>query len=76
MPTRVRSAGNPAKPLPKPMRRPDTMNVRKELVPIFCANCGERIGWEVEAYENYAVFFCEDCAKLPRSELSEELQGL
>lgn len=44
------------------MTTAEDMGIRPGLVPIFCAHCGERIGWGTEE-PVYAMIYCEECAK-------------
>ena len=48
----------------------DDLGIRKGLIPIFCANCGCRIGWAEELGEDLLVKFCEECAKLPEEDIN------
>ena len=50
----------------------DDMGIRKGLDPIFCSDCGNRIGW-ADHDGFYDVpdgnhLFCEDCAKKPKED--------
>lgn len=50
----------------------DDLGIRKGLNPIFCQNCGNRIGWvNEETEESTNELFCEDCAKLNEEDLRE-----
>jgi len=54
----------------------DDMGIRKGLDPIFCSDCGDRIGW-ADHDGFYDVpdgnhLFCEDCAKKPKTEEEDE----
>ncbi len=36
----------------------------RTLIPFFCCECGNRIGWSREKFgEKTAQIYCEDCAK-------------
>jgi hypothetical protein len=48
---------------------------RSELSPIFCEECGNRIGWAEDAQScELGYMFCEDCAKKPKTE-DEDTDG-
>ena len=39
------------------------MKTTDKLECIFCENCGERIGWTLDASEIHVKLFCDDCHK-------------
>ena len=45
----------------------DDMGIRKGLDPIFCSDCGNRIGWVDEDFSSCGTY-CEDCAKKPKED--------
>lgn len=47
----------------------DDLGIRKGLDPIFCSDCGCRIGWAEDSDQcNLGYMFCEDCSKKPKKE--------
>ena len=46
----------------------DDMGIRKGLDPIFCSDCGNRVGWADDSGQCLGYLFCEDCAKKPKEE--------
>lgn len=49
------------------------LGIREGLDPVFCYQCGNRIGWiENEFDDDASSLVCEDCAKLPKDEEEDE----
>jgi len=48
----------------------NVLGVRRGLIPLFCCNCGNRIGWCDDSIgDNNALNYCDDCAKLDKEDL-------
>ncbi len=41
----------------------DDMGIHKLLIPIFCTQCGCRIGWAIDEPEGTCYMHCETCSK-------------
>lgn len=45
------------------------LGIRNDLIPAFCCDCKDRIGWTDEGIEDTpSSTYCEDCAKKPIEE--------
>lgn len=40
----------------------DDLGIKKNLIPLFCSCCGNRIGWQDETNWDLALVYCEDCS--------------
>ena len=51
----------------------DTANLRPDIEPCFCSQCGERLGWFDTGYSgDPGILFCDECAEEPDVDCSDE----